>query len=168
MLRVNYRWTYLDFAPAFSQFLYWIYMCYLYFFKQLLNKCSIFLWCLLLYWDSKKEQLDIGTKSFRWSVGPTLSCECDRCQFLGSPPPPQTCWLKRAGKSLRIYSSNKLSRWFFYNQSRDTLKNTLIRLTPSREDISSTGYKMLSVLNMDKCGKTKCHLGLPPHNRKHF
>lgn len=86
MLRINYRWTYLDFASAFSQFLYWIHMCYLYFFKEL-NKCSIFLWCLLLYWDSKKEQLDIGTKHFSCSVGPCLSCECDRCQFLGCPHP---------------------------------------------------------------------------------
>lgn len=33
MLRINCRWTYLDFASAFSQFLYWIYMCYLYFFR---------------------------------------------------------------------------------------------------------------------------------------
>lgn len=167
MLRINYRRTYLDFTSAFSQFLYWIHMCYLYFFKELLNKCSIFLWCLLFCWDSKKEQLDIGTKHFSCSVGPCLSCERDRCQFLGCPPPLtlQTCWLKRAGNSLRIY---KLSRWFFYNQSRDTLKNTLICLTPYQEDISSKGYKMLSVLKLDKCGKTKCHLGLPPNNWKHF
>lgn len=141
MLRINCRWTYLDFASAFSQFLYWIYMCYLYFFR-VVKQMFYFLVMLIALLRFKERaighrnqilQLLSGRISWLWAWWMPIP---------GVAPHPitlQTCWLKRAGNSLRIH---KLSRRFFYNQSRDTLKNTLIRLTL---------IEKISLLKVTKC-----------------